>query len=769
MKKYLLSFWLVLSCYLGYSQITITGTVMNEANLPLENVNITVLQSLNGTKSNNKGFFILEIPKQLESVTLEFSYLGYKSTLHNINLSNTNDREKYQLDVTMIESILELEEVTISAGFAKEKDKLPYVISTLKKKDIATSGQSNLSQNLTKIPGVYNISFGNGVGKPVVRGLTNANLIVLNNGVKQESFQFSSSHPFLIDEMSAERFEIIKGPTSLQYGSDAVGGVVNVIKERPASINTIQGNFTSNYHTNTNGYLNSIGIKGSGKKIFWGVRASLKSHEDFSDGNEDDVFNTRFNENNFSVNLGTRTNIGKFSLTYSYTQPEYGIQNKASQNLIKNNPELLSSGRNNQVWYQNLTNHFIGSNNTIFLNKNILDIDLGYQSNLREANGGMFNPQQQALIIPTFASMQLNTFTYNIKMSMPFGDDKLIFGINGALISNDADEEKPNNPLLDSKINDFGIYAIGDIKLNEKITATSGLRYDFRNITSDPIATQTTNRFEVDNTYNSLTGSLGLVYNFKKDQFLKANISSGFRSPTIPELTQNGIHSGRYERGNENLKAQRNYQFDLNYHFHKPWMTIDVSPFFNKVDNYIYLIKSTENAPIGNGTIFQHIQNDANLYGGEIAVDIHPKLWLAFHSSLSLIRADLTDAPLNVEHPTFIPQDRWNNELKFQMESLAFLKQPFASVELINFFEQNRTGQNERTTPAYNLLNMRLGGQIKIFGQNTNIFINGFNLTNETYIDHLSITRRLDLNMIGRNIVVGLNVPFTIMSKQNKL
>ena len=769
MNKHVLFSLFLLSFYFSYSQVSIIGTVSDESNQPLENVNITVLQSLNGATSNSKGFYRLEIPKQLESVTLEFTYVGYKSTLHTIDLSNLEGNDSYKLDVIMVESALELEEVTISAGFAKEKDKLPYIITTLKKQDIATSGQSNLSQNLAKIPGIYNISFGNGVGKPVVRGLSNANLILLNDGVKQENFQFSSSHPFLIDEMSAERFEIIKGPASLQYGSDAVGGVVNVIKERPASINTIEGDFTSNYHTNTNGYLNSLGIKGSGKNLFWGVRASLKSHEDFSDGDGNDVYNTRFNEDNFSANLGTRTGFGKFSVRYDYTRPQYGIQNIASQNLVNTVPELLSFGRENQVWYQNLTNHLITSNNTIYLNKNTLDIDLGYQSNLREANGGVFNQTEEVLLSPTYASMQLNTFTYNAKMSMPFDDNQLLFGINGALISNDADESKPNNPLLDSKINNFGIYAIGDFKLNEKITATSGLRYDYRNMTSDPVTTETTDQFAVNNSYNSVTGSLGLVYNFKKEHFFKVNISSGFRSPTIPELTQNGIHSGRYERGDANLKAQRNYQFDVNYHFHKPWMTIDVSPFYNKIGNYIYLIMTSEEAPIGNGNIFEHVQNDANFYGGEIALDIHPNKWFGWHSALSIIRADLTNAPLDIEHPTFIPQDRWTNEIKFQLGKLAFMKQSFASVEFMSFFEQNRTGQNENSTTAYNLINLKLGTKVNIFNQDADIFISGFNLANETYIDHLSFTKQLDLNMMGRNIVFGLNIPFTIRTQKSNL
>jgi iron complex outermembrane receptor protein len=269
----------------------------------------------------------------------------------------------------------------------------------------------------------------------------------------------------------------------------------------------------------------------------------------------------------------------------------------------------------------------------------------------------------------------------------------------------------------------------------------------------------------VDNTYNSINGSLGVTYNFSENQFLKANLARGFRSPNIPELTQNGIHGGRFERGDPDLDAQSNYQVDLTYHFHNSWATVNVAPFFNAIDNYIYLVQTNEAASIGGGNIFQHVQNDANLYGGEIALDIHPLEWLGIHSSYSLIRADITDDNQGIEHPTFTPQDRLTAELRFQQEELGFLKRPYSSIEVQHFFEQNRTGQNEASTSAYTLLNARIGAEVFIGKQNLDVFITGTNLLNETYFDHLSVTKPLELNMIGRNIMFGLRLPFSINSK----
>lgn len=745
-----------------HAQYLVKGKITDQNGDPLVGASILLHQSQSGTVSQDDGTYQFSIPSNLKVITLEFTYVGYRTQAKTIDLT-TDGSNEYTLDIQLEQSQLELQEITITAGFIKQKDEVPYPIETVKKKDIVTTGEVNLSRAIARIPGIYFTNFGLGGGQPVIRGLTNTNLVMLNNGIKQEVFQFSSNHPFLVDESTASHVEIIKGPASLQYGSDAVAGVVNVIRERPAKPNSIEGDVVSQYHSNTNGYLNSIGVKGSLEKFFFGVRGSLKSHEDYSDGDDNVVGNTRLNEGNLSLNTGYRSDRGLFTLNYNYTDAEYGIQNGPQINLFDNplSTTLLTENRKNEVWYQDLENHLVTTNSTVFFGKNTLNVDLGYQSNTRELIAGGINPQNE-LVAPQVVSMVMNTFTYNTKFKMPMGDHNLIFGVNGAILNNEADETKPNVPMPDAEINDIGIYVIDDFQLSENLILTSGLRYDYRNMKSFPVATTNTDRFEVDNTYNSLNGSLGVTYNFTENQFLKANLARGFRSPNIPELTQNGIHGGRFERGNPNLDAQSNYQLDLTYHLHTNWATLNIAPFFNTINNYIYLVQTNEDAPIGGGKIFQHVQNDANLYGGEIALDIHPVTWLGIHGSYSVIRADITDDNEGIDHPTFTPQDRLTGEIKVQQDKLGFLKRPYFSVEVMNFFEQTRTGQNEASTPAYTLINARIGASLAIGKQDLNLFITGNNLANETYFDHLSVTKPLGLNMMGRNIMFGLQLPFNI-------
>jgi iron complex outermembrane receptor protein len=743
------------------AQGLIKGKVYDQGGNPLVGVNVFMYQNKTGTVSQDDGSYQLAIPSNLKVLTLEYTYIGYRTQSRTIDLTGASPERDYTLDVSLVESPLELQEITVTAGFVKERHEVSYPIEIVRKKDMLRSGELTLPRALARTPGVYFSSFGTGGGQPVIRGLSNNNLVILNNGLKQEVFQFSSNHPFLIDEFAASHVEIIKGPASLQYGSDAAGGVVNVIRERPARPNSLEGDFTSQYFTNTSGYLNSLGLRGGLDKFFFGVRGSLKSHKDFTDGNDEVVDNTRINENNLAANAGLRTDMGIFSVNYSYTDAEYGIQNGPQLNLFASPlaSTVLTEERQNEVWYQDLVNHLISTNNTVFLGKNALDIDLGYQLNTRELIAGGINDQDR-LVQPQVVSMQLNTFTYNAKLNIPSGDDNWVFGVNGAMIDNEADETKPDVVMPDAKINDIGVYAIGDYLLAEKLTLTTGLRYDYRSMESFPVATANTDRFKIDNTYNNVNGSLGLTYNFSENQFLKANVARGFRSPNLPELTQNGIHGGRYERGNPNLEAQSNYQIDFTYHLHTDWATLNIAPFYNAINNFLYVVMTDEDAPIGGGKIFQHVQNDAILTGGEVALDLHPVDWLGIHGSYSMVRADITDNTEDIEHPTFTPADRLTGEIKLEQKEMGLLNHPYLSLEVMHFFEQNRTGQNEMVTPAYTLLNARLGTSISVAGKDMDIFLIGNNLTNTAYIDHLSITKPLNLNMIGRNIMFGLRLPF---------
>ncbi|MCS7012432.1 MAG: TonB-dependent receptor [Chloroherpetonaceae bacterium] len=252
------------------AQTVLRGKVTDNRGESLAGVTVLVHQAKLTAFTKTDGSYQLSVPENLKSFTVEFGLLGYKSKLETVTLPSGENA--YTLNVTLVETPIETEEIVVTAGFVKEQERLPYPITTVMKRDVVSSGTVNLSQAIARTPGIYFSSLGNAVGKPVIRGLTNANVILLNNGIKQENFNFSSNHPFLVDEFTASRIEAIKGPASLQYGSDAVGGVINVVRERPAQPNSLEGDVTAHYNANTIGYLTTLGLRGSVENFFLSAR-----------------------------------------------------------------------------------------------------------------------------------------------------------------------------------------------------------------------------------------------------------------------------------------------------------------------------------------------------------------------------------------------------------------------------------------------------------------------------------------------------------------
>lgn len=741
MKQIILVYFILFSSFM-FAQNTYEGKIFDEkTKQPIQNstvyfpkLNKTVVSDLDGNFSLSTS--------QKDKQIIEVNNLNYDSKVLTIESG-------VFLNIPLTEKILELEEVIVTGNLNNNKEKIPFAIETLKNKDLFKSGKISLAENLSSLPGVSFLSNGIAATKPVIRGLTNTNIVFLNNGIKAENFQFSSNHPFISDEFSARKIEVIKGPFSLIYGSDAVGGVINVLPENPAPEKTILANINSQYHTNTEGYVNNINLRASGKKWFGGVHYTNKTHKDYKDGDGNQVKNTRFRETNAGANVGYRSSFGNFVLSYDYALPEYGVTNQKSIALINNNFRIP------RIWYQKLENHQFTLKNKIFINDNVLDVDFAYQKNIRLGISDPSNPNPGMV----FADMDLRTFSYNAKYAINTEKNKLILGFNGANIENDANDfYKNSNPMPDTKINDLGIFAVNDFTISEKINLYAGIRYDFRNMESTPFQSSGLTKYTVDNKYDSFSGSVGSTFKFANHLF-KINAASGFRSPNISELSQNGIHQNRFERGDLNLKAQRNYQFDFNYHYHLKNLVFDFSPFYNSVNNYIYIVQTIQNAPLGGGKIWQYVQNDANLFGMEFSLDYHPLAWLGLHTNYTWTKGELK----NGGYLTQIPQNRWVAEIKFEKEKLGFLNRPRFLINFTNFQHQDDLGQLETYSKAYHLVNLNLGSEINLYKQKINWYIAANNIFDEVYIDHLSALKPLNLNNIGRNIVFGLNIP--LMSK----
>ena len=757
MKLYNNIFLIIVSLlFLGqpvWAQQTITGNVTDKTNgEALIGVNIYLPEYSRGAVTDINGEYRLDnLPKG--DIMLTFSYIGYKKIVKKIFPTDKN----IVLNIEMETLIIQGEEVVITGSFTSTQHENTVRISTIDAKQLLQSGSPGLVQSIVDIPGVDLISKGPGIGTPVIRGLSLSNILFLNNGVPMQNYQFSENHPYLIDEHGVERIEVIKGPSSLIYGSGAVGGVINLIAEPVAPEGKIMGHVSLKYFSNTSGISTDVGLKGNQKGLVWGIRTGVTSHKDYYQGNDKFVPNTRFNRNSLKTNVGLIRKIGSFKLLYEYNEDKLGMAVAPAFMLVTKND------RRNYVWFQDLNDHLIISRNKIYLGKIKLDVNLAYQLSNRQLKGSELTP------VFTLVNMTLQTFSYRLKTTYSINENaKVIFGIQGMSQEN-KNGEAPEHVLPDAHLNDISTYALGRYHFGELLIVEAGLRYSYRGI-HVPLHEVGGNshgddhedeekHIQYDGQFNNVSASFGGILYFSSHAHLRINLASAYRSPNIAELTQYGMHGTRFEEGNTDLQIQQNLEGDIGFHFHTKNTSIDLSSFYNNVNNYIFLGPTTDTTNEGQ-LIYRYSQTHARLFGGEAVVHIHPHPldWLHLKSTFSYVIGEKIDEG----YLPFIPAHKWRMEIMLKKDRWKRLRNFYIKGGTDLALAQNRPSEFETSSPAYNLIDLSTGVDIMLKNQPVNLSITATNLSDISYIDHLSTLKGLGVYNMGRNVVFSVKVPFLI-------
>lgn len=731
-----------LFCYITNAQTLIQGTVTDSNGNPLGGTSVFLPEQNKGTVCAVNGEYRIEnLPAG--KVKIQFSHIGFNTEIKTAILRNGSN----ELNISLSDAVIESQEVVITGGSVSSQHENVVKIDVLKSNDISLSGTPNFMESLTKVPGVDMISKGQGVSKPVIRGLSMNDILVMNNGVRIENYQFSENHPLGVDDNDVDRVEVIKGPASLLYGSDAIGGVLNFIKEKPASTGKIIGNYQTQLHSNTLGINNSMGIKGASKHLFSGLRVSNKTHADYKQGGGNFVPNSRFNEWSLGANTGYTGKIGTFKVFYDYFRQQLGMT------VPPVKPIITEQGRKNNIWYQDLEHHLISSQNRVFFNRFKWETNIAYQSALRKL--------QTTLDIPV-VEMNLNTLTYESKLYLPSGEKaEYILGIQGMTQTNRNQNNRPSQFLPDADVNNFGILALAQYTFFQKLKLQGGLRFDIYNTETFALGTTGSQSYHatVSKDFSSLNGSFGATYSVNEKLILRANFAKAYRVPNLSELTSNGEHGSRYELGNENLKPEDAYESDASLHFHGEYLSFDLAGFYNHIDNYIF-ISPTSDATSSGINIYRFSQTNAKLYGGEAGIHFHPAVipWLHVKG----VYSSVTGKQENGDCLPFIPAQKFRYEIRAEKEKLAFLIHPNVWVSALTALKQNCPSPFETETDGYTLVNAGINAETKISNQMMNIGLSVNNIFNTKYFDHLSTLKPLSYYNQGRNISLVLKVPFGI-------
>jgi iron complex outermembrane receptor protein len=722
---------LLLFSIAGFSQFKISGYVTNSTQQKLSGVIVHVLENNTETTTDENGYFQLaSVPKGTTEVIFQRS--GFQ-TKKEVIITNDN---AIVLKVILLEKETHLEEVIISTLYNKIQSKNVMKVEHASVKTLKENGAISLIEGIATLPGVSQISTGNSIGKPVIRGLSGNRVLVYSQGIRMENQQFGEEHGLGLNAAGMESVEVIKGPASLLYGSDALGGVVYFNPEKYAPLKEKSADFEQSYFTNTQGTSSTLGVKATPSNFKFLLRGNYTSHADYEVPNGDRIINTRFIEKDFKSGIGYSNSKISTDIRYNYNNLNLGLPEENLENSGIRNPLFPK---------QEVANHLLSLNQKIYFKNSKIEADLGYSLNDRKE---LEAANEIAL------SMKLKTASYNVKYFVPkMNRWDAIIGIQGMDQTNTNFGEELLIP--DAKVADFGAFATTNYSWNSNVLQ-AGIRFDNRKINTSThgIAGEEGYFQAIKKQFYSFNASLGYKTTLFNTLSTRINVASGFRAPNLSELISNGVHEGsnRYEIGNSTLKKEQNVQADVTIEYKSDHFEVFANGFFNHIDNYIYITPT--GTQIEGNDVYLYTQNSAQLYGSEIGIHFHPHPydWLHFSSSFENVigTQDGSNLPL-------IPAYQLKNNIRVELDSNKWIKNNYVSCFLNYTFKQDKLSEFETPTPDYFLVNLTFGGSISLGKKVVQLNLTGTNMLNKTYVNHLSRLKADGIHNMGRNIMLRIN------------
>lgn len=777
----------------AYGQNSLSGRVTdNKTKEPLPGAVLYLHDLKTGTITDANGYYkISRLPAG--RFLLEVRYTSYASKAITAEI-----RGETTLDIVLDESVAELHEVVVTGvSSATEQHRNPIPVIIVGKRQLLEQTSRNIIDAISRQPGISQVSTGAAISKPVIRGLGYNQVVTLYNGVRQEGQQWGDEHGIEVDEFSIDRIEIIKGPGSLVYGSDALAGVINLLTPVPVPEGKITGEFSSGFQSNNKLFGYSLMNAGNIKGFNWQLRLSGKNAGNYQNVNDGMVYNSAFHETNANGYLGVNRKWGYSQLHFTSFNQTIGMtegERAADGSFVKENPDgsitPVSSadlkGYNINTPYQQINHTRIFLTNQLILGRSRLAATAGYQLNQRREYGDAANPNQYGLYF------YMPTLTWDVKYFLPeFRSWKISTGAAGMFQRN---TNKGSEFLIpEYTLNDAGAFVFAQ-KESGKWTYSGGLRIDERNVSAvalaldvngNPTANGTTKFQGFRKVYLNYAASAGITYALREHVIVKLNIARGFRAPTLAELSANGRHEGtlRYERGNTGLGAETSLQTDIGTEISGEHVNFEISIFSNRVSDYIYTSRLSSRAggdsitdPSDPVPTYRYTQGDALLYGGEVRLDIHPHPldWLHFENSFSLVNASQDNQPDSSRYLPGIPAPRLLSELRINVKDKGKrVRSLFFKVNLDHYFRQDRylaANHTETATDAYTLVHLGMGTELHnakgkkycsvIVGCN-----NVFDLATQDHLSRLKYaavnpaTGRTGVFGMGRNVSIRIVVP----------
>ena len=643
-----------------------------------------------------------------------------------------------------VEPELHFEEVVSVSPDARSQFESFQATSVLSGQELTKQLEMSLGDTLQNQPGVAVRSFGPAPARPVIRGLDGDRVLILQDGQRMGDLSGQSGdHGVAINPAAAERIEVVRGPATLLYGANAVGGLVNVITEDIPTkpIHGVQGNAT--FDGGSAATLASAGgsIKmGNGRfALNAGGGGSHSSDVDTPDG---EVANSQSRNGFGNVGLSWTGAKSYFGGSYGYDDTRYGIP------VVE------------------------GGNVELTPRRHAFSMRAG-GANL----DGAFDSLRATLAVRRYSHDELDggdvatSFTNNTAEVEFIGSHRPVGRFRGSVggwfldRGFDAVGEETLSPAVDQHAIAGFIYE--EVKWSH-VTLQAGGRIDH---------TRYAPTGEPERSFTSGSASVGLLFQPAKTRdrlTLAISAARAARSPALEELFYYGPHSGNFafEIGNPELRPEHAIGLDVSLRWSTPKASGEITYFRNYIQDYIFRAPLTEDAFAAREDEFaerfpdrdlsspeegdaglpivEYVAADSVLQGVEAHSDFQILSVLFAEAGMDYVRGTLTDSD---EPLPRIPPLRFRGGLRYQRNALQI------GGEMTFAAAQDRVFPTETTTDGYQLLRAYAAYTFGSGEMAQTLTLRVDNATNELYRNHLSLIKDFVPEM-GRNVKLTYNVKF---------
>ena len=704
----------------------IAGHVVDREGFPLAGATVAIVELNRAAVTGKDGAFRLGIVAN-GHYTLSARRVGYRPAIATVVVAGQAVISELTLDVDALR--IEPVNVTATRGLSTALS-TPLPVSTLTSDQVDRDGGVSLAASVAQLPGVRDVSTGKQIGKPMIRGLFGPRVLVLADGSRLEDYSWSDEDGPSIDARLANRVEVIRGPASVLYGSDALSGVVNVIPtDLPYSADgtTQRRGALEAYGASNNAELGSAGMfEGAESNTAWRVMGTGRFSQNYNTPTGT-MPNSSFWAFNGEGAFGLRGDNGTTTIRAAHYGGEFHLLESAGPETADPNGGPVRQTSDDRVQISH--NYFISPTAR-------LEAKEQYQRHsLTEVSDDCVPPlgqtSCQAVKDQRAFSMVLNTATVDLTIHHTTGDH-LLGAIGASGMYQASNSFGPIFIIPNATVNTVAAFAFEQLALG-RLTLVGGTRADVRNLTTDG---QPELNLPPDNrSWSARSADGGVVFRASSNLSLVANYGTGWRAPTLFDLYANGpnLAENRFEVGDARLLTERSKNLDGGVRWVSDRFQADVSVYRNSIDNFIFATPINQNQ--AGLQVFLHEQADARLTGAEASLAARVSDRLTLRGAYDFVDGTErdTDTPLPL-----MPPPRTILGAEYALGHVGSWHDVSAGTEVEIDQRQTRLNSVDFPTDGYSLLNFDLAAERTMRAHPLRLDLDVRNALNTTYRDYLS-------------------------------